>query len=105
MGSKTIILNAGETGTYLDTDTLLAGILEKYPDISSVSIIAISSSISFLKNMIRKHIGTILTGNITSKNREHIPDFSSCTVDKIRLTLESGHHGYAAEVIAFHGGC
>lgn len=103
MGFETNISGANKISTYLDADTLLASILEKYPDIPSVSIIAISSDISFLKNMIRKHIGTILTGNITSENREHIPDFSSCTVDKIQLILENRHHGYAGEVIACYG--
>lgn len=102
-GFETIISHSSEISTYLDTDTLLAGIMEKFAGVFSTSIIAISSDITFLKSMMRKHIGTILTGNITDANRDYIPDFSSCTTDKIQAILENRHNGYASEVIACYG--
>lgn len=102
-GFETIISHSSEISTYLDNDTLLAGIMEKFAGVFSTSIIAISSDITFLKSMMRKHIGTILTGNITDANRDYIPDFSSCTTHKIQSILENKHNGYASEVIACHG--
>lgn len=63
---------------YSDATSLLTFILNEY-NVESYSIIAISNSNQFLKEMIQNHIGTIFVGKLQENVFKYTPDFSNHT--------------------------
>lgn len=84
---------------YSDVFELIQNVMNK-ANCESYSIIAISSNIIFLKEMMQNHIGTILAGSIHEEHLKNIPDFSFVSDEKLNRILNGGHIGNGAEFYA-----
>lgn len=88
----------GNTIYYFDMLKLLSIIICE--SIPSDTVIAISSDIAFLKEMMRYHIGTIFSGSISKEISMNIPDHKLLKKGSINGILEKRQLGYAAEVLS-----
>lgn len=91
-----------EVKEYYDITNLLQDILAD-SNCDSTSIISISNNPLFLKDMMRYHIGTILTHNLAKDFLRNTPDFTACTINMLPKILKGEVSGYAAEVYATYG--
>ncbi|WP_270742363.1 ComF family protein [Holdemanella biformis] len=91
-----------EVKKYYDITNLLQDILAD-SNCDSTSIISISNNPLFLKDMMRYHIGTILTHNLAKDFLRNTPDFTACTINMLPKILKGEVSGYAAEVYATYG--
>lgn len=87
---------------YYDISSLLQEILIK-AECESFSVISISSSPLFLKEMMQNHIGTILIGDLIKDFLKNTPDFTHCTLESLPNILSNKRIGYSAEVYATFG--
>lgn len=81
---------------YIDILELLSNIINE--NIPSDSVIAISSDICFLKEMMQYHIGTIYAGSFSKDNIKSIPDFRVQNLDIVKQVFNRERLGYTAEV-------
>jgi len=84
---------------YYDISSLLQEILIK-AKCHSFSVISISSSPLFLKEMMQNHIGTILMGDLKKDFLKNTPDFTQCSLKSLPNILTNKRTGYGAEVYA-----
>ncbi|MGX8833691.1 ComF family protein [Amedibacillus sp. YH-ame6] len=87
---------------YSDITSLLIYIMKEYA-LESYSLIAISNSNLFIKEMIQNHIGTIFIGELQENVFKYTPDFTNQTFDKLSNILKQKNVGYSAEVFASGG--
>lgn len=87
---------------YDDITSLLIYILQIY-QCESYSVIAISNSSQFLKEMMQNHIGTILIGELKENVFRYTPDFTNQSFTKLSNILRQRNSGYLAEVLASGG--